>query len=166
MSHLSETAGLLVRDERGEYRSASPDEVLQAARHVMAHRVRRGTSFKTPQIAREYLSLKLADREHEVFTMILLDNQHRLIETVELFRGTIDGAAVYPREVVKEALTRNASAVMFAHNHPSGLPEPSAADRSLTERLKQALALIDVRVLDHFVIGGNEIVSFAERGYL
>lgn len=166
MSHLSETAGLLVRDECGEYRSASPEEVLHAARQVMAHRVRRGTSFKTPQIAREYLSLKLADREHEVFVMVLLDNQHRLIETVELFRGTIDGAAVYPREVVKEALMRNAGAVMFAHNHPSGLPEPSAADRSLTERLKQALALIDVRVLDHFVIGGNEIVSFAERGWL
>jgi DNA repair protein RadC len=159
-------AGLLVRDERGDYRRASPDEVLQAARNVLAKRVRRGTRFTAPQAVREYLSVKLGDREHEVFLVVMLDNQHRLIEACEMFRGTIDGASVYPREVVKEALTHNAAAVILAHNHPSGVAEPSAADRTLTERLKAALAVVDIRVLDHFVVGGDTCVSFAERGWV
>jgi DNA repair protein RadC len=101
-----------------------------------------------------------------VFAVLFLDNQHRLIEYVELFRGTIDAAAVYPREVVKETLSRNAAAVIFAHNHPSGSVEASQADRMLTDRLKQALALVDVRVLDHIIVAGNATVSFAERGWL
>jgi DNA repair protein RadC len=169
MSHIpSRDASdvLLVCDDRGEYRAATADEVLAHARQVMARRVRRGTTLSSPQVAQDYLRLQLGDREHEVFAMLLLDSQHRLIEFVELFRGTIDGAAVYPREVVKEALARNAAAVILAHNHPSGVAEPSAADRALTERLKQALALVDVRVLDHLVIGAESVVSFAERGHL
>ena len=166
MSQLSQSAGLLVRDVLGDYRPASPEEVLEAARKVIAQRVRRGTALTSPQVARDFLKFKLADREHEVFVVVMLDSQHRVIEALELFRGTIDAASVYPREVVKEALARNAAAVMFAHNHPSGVAEPSAADRALTERLKQALSLVDVRVLDHFVVAGNDVVSFSERGWL
>lgn len=109
--------------------------------------------------------MKLGSLEHEVFVVLMLDTRHRLIEALEISHGTIDGATVYPREVVKAALTRNAAALIFAHSHPPGLPEPSAADRLLTERLQQALRLIDVRVLDHLVVG-DTIVSFAERGYL
>jgi len=165
-SSIQFAAGLLVRDERGDYRRASPDEVLHAARNVLAKRVRRGTMFSAPKAVQEFLTVKLGDREHEVFMIILLDNQHRLIQACEMFRGTIDGASVYPREVVKEALTHNAAAVIFAHNHPSGVAEPSAADRALTERLKAALAVVDIRVLDHFVVGGDSVVSFAERGLL
>lgn len=167
MSHIStESAGLLVRDVLGDYRPASPEEVLHEARKVIARRVKRGTTFASPQVAREFLSVKLADREHEVFVLVMLDTQHRLIEALEMFRGTIDGASVYPREVVKEALARNAAAVILAHNHPSGVGEPSAADRMLTERLKQALALVEVRVIDHLIVAGNDVTSFAERGWL
>jgi DNA repair protein RadC len=165
-SSIQFAAGLLVRDERGDYRRASPAEVLHAARNVLAKRVRRGTKFSAPQAVREFLTVKLGHLEHEVFMVILLDNQHQLIEACEMFRGTIDGASVYPREVVKEALTHNAAAVIFAHNHPSGVPEPSAADRALTERLKAALAVVDIRVLDHFVVGGESVISFAERGWI
>jgi len=128
--------------------------------------LRRGDTFSDPRTVREFLCAKLAGIPHEVFAVLFLDSQHRLIEYAELFRGTIDAAAVYPREVVKETLARNAAAVIFAHNHPSGLPEPSAADRLLTHRLKDALKLVDVRTLDHFVIGGMQTVSFAERGWL
>ncbi|NGY05950.1 RadC family protein [Solimonas terrae] len=170
MSHLNfsrdASTDLFVRDACGEYRTATADEVLQRARQVLARRVRRGTTFSSPQVARDYLSLMLGTREHEVFVSVMLDAQHRLIEVLELFRGTIDGAAVYPREVVKEALARNAAATIFCHNHPSGVAEPSAADRALTERLKTALALVEVRVLDHLVVAGDSVVSFAERGIL
>jgi DNA repair protein RadC len=103
---------------------------------------------------------------HEVFACIYLDNQHRVLAFDELFRGTIDGASVYPREVVKAALKRNAAALILAHNHPSGVAEPSAADRQLTRRLKDALALVDIRVLDHVVVGDGETVSLAERGWV
>lgn len=169
MSHTNSrdaSTVLLVRDACGEYRAATPDEVMDQARQVLSRRVRRGTTFSSPGIARDYLRLMLGAREHEVFVVVTLDSQHRLIEVIEMFRGTIDAAAVYPREVVKEALVRNASTVILAHNHPSGVAEPSAADRVLTDRLKAALALVDVRVLDHLVVGGDTIVSFAERGWI
>lgn len=110
--------------------------------------------------------LRMAGYEREVFAVLLLDSQHRLIACEELFFGTIDAAAVYPREVVKLTLSRNAAAVIFAHNHPSGIPEPSSADRRITERLVNALATVDVSVLDHLVIGQVDVVSFAERGWL
>jgi DNA repair protein RadC len=115
---------------------------------------------------RDYLRTKLAHFEHEVFVTILLDSQHRLLQYLELFRGTLAQTSVYPREVVKVALTHNAAALIFAHNHPSGVAEPSRADELLTQALKQALALVDVRVLDHFVVAGADTVSFAERGLL
>ena len=115
---------------------------------------------------RHAFGIPSASFEHEVFAALFLDSQHRLIEYVELFRGTIDQASVYPREVVKEALRLNAAAVVFSHNHPSGSPEPSQADRVLTQRLKEALALVDVRTLDHIVVGGAVTTSFAECGLL
>ena len=169
MSHVStssESSSLLVRDALGEYRPATADEVLVAARQVIGRRVRRGTSFTSPRIARDFLRMKLGTLDHEVFAVLMLDAQNRLIEYVELFRGTIDSAAVYPREVVKETLARNAAAVLLAHCHPSGVAEPSRADELLTQRLKDALALVDVRVLDHLIVAGEEVASFAERGLL
>jgi len=157
---------LLVRDQQGTYRPASADEVLHAARRVLSRRGRRGCAFSSPQVVRDFLRLKLGALEHEVFAMLLLDAQNRLIDYQEMFRGTVTQTSVYPREVVKEALSRNAAAAIFAHNHPSGAPEPSHADEMLTRTLKQALGLVDVRVLDHFIVAGDAIQSFAERGLI
>ena len=162
----SESIELLVRDAKGEYRLATSDEVLKAARQVIGRRVRRGTSMASPQLVRDFLRTKLAELPHEVFVALLLDSQNRLIQYVELFRGTLAQTSVYPREVVKAALAHNAAAMILAHNHPSGVAEPSRADELLTQSLKQALALVDVRVLDHFVVAGADTVSFAERGLL
>ena len=120
----------------------------------------------SPSAVRDYLRLTLANKEHEVFVVILLDAQNRVIEAEELFRGTLTQTSVYPREVVKTALRRNAAAVIFAHNHPSGIAEPSHADQVLTQSLKQALSLVDVKVLDHFVVAGTGVLSFAESGLL
>jgi DNA repair protein RadC len=157
---------LLVRDALGVYRPATGDEVLKAARQVIGRRVRRGTTLTSPDVVRDYLRTKLATFEHEVFVTLLLDSQHRLIQYLELFRGTLAQTSVYPRDVVKAALAHNAAAMILAHNHPSGVAEPSRADELLTQALKQALSLVDVRVLDHFVVAGADIVSFAERGLL
>lgn len=134
-------------------------------RHVLADMVN-GDVLSSPQAVRQYLALHLAAREHEVFAGLFLDNRHRVIEYTELFRGTIDSAAVYPREVVKHCLARNAAAVIFAHNHPSGVAEPSDTDVRLTRKLSDALALIDVRVLDHLIIGRGVQTSLAERGLM
>ena len=169
MSHNTphhDSTELLVRDALGQYRHATGDEVLKAARQVIGRRVRRGTAMTSPQTVRDYLRTKLAVLEHEVFVALLLDSQHRLIEYIELFRGTLAQTSVYPREVVKVALARNAAAMILAHNHPSGVAEPSRADELLTQCLKQALSLVDVRVLDHFIVTGDETTSFAERGLL
>lgn len=125
-----------------------------------------GVPFLSTRATRDWLRLHLAGQEREVFMALYLDNQHRLITHEALFSGTINSVGVHPREVVKSALKHNAAAVVFAHNHPSGYPEPSPSDRQITTRLQQALALVDVRVLDHFVIGGTEMVSFSERGWL
>ncbi len=148
------------------HRPASPDEILDAARHVLALRVRRGTHLTSPRLVRDFLTLRIADRPHEVFTLLYLDTRHRLIHCEDLFRGTLDGASVHPREVVKEALKHNAAAVILAHNHPSGVAEPSQADELITHRLREALALVDIRVLDHLIIAGGEITSLAERGVI
>ena len=163
---LSLDSSLLVRDAQGCYLLASADQILAAARQVIDQKNPRGTLFTSPALVKDYLRTKLASFEHEVFAALFLDSQHRLIEYFELFRGTIDAAAVYPREVVKAVLRLNAAAVTFAHNHPSGSPGPSQADRTLTQRLRDALALVDVRTLDHVVVGGAATVSFAERGLL
>ena len=125
-----------------------------------------GIELPSPNRTREFLRVLLGDRKAEVFGCLYLDNRHRVIETAELFQGTIDGAAVYPRVVVQQALTLNAAAVMFFHNHPSGVAEPSHADEAITRRLKDALALVDIRVLDHFIVTAGESLSFAERGLL
>lgn len=122
--------------------------------------------LSTPDAVRDYLRLRLAERQHEVFTVVFLDSQHRVIETVEMFRGTLSQTAVYPREVVIEALRRNAAAVILCHNHPSGVTDPSVADQFLTKALAGALELVDVRVLDHFIVTRSQTVSFAERGLL
>ena len=119
-----------------------------------------------PQATRAYLSMHMARGEHEIFACLFLDNRNRVIVFEELFRGTIDGATVYPREVVKAALRHNAAAVILAHNHPSGVAEPSGADRDITKRLIAALDLVDIRVLDHLVIGRENITSLAERGMM
>jgi DNA repair protein RadC len=145
-------------------REASFEEIISAAREQMSRRVRRGTQLTSPKATRDYLTLKLGTLEREVFAVIFLDKRHRLISYQEMFLGTIDGATVHPREVVKEALKQNAAAVILAHPHPSGVAEPSQADELITNRLKEALSLIDVRILDHIIVAGGDTVSFAERG--
>jgi len=140
--------------------------VIELARRGLAEELRQGVSLTSPQAVRDYLRLTLEARPYEVFMVLYVDAQNRVIAIDELFRGTLSQTSVYPREVVKLALSHNAAGVIFAHNHPSGLAEPSRADELLTSALKQALALVDVKVLDHFVIGRGAAVSFAERGLL
>jgi len=154
-----------VRDGSRRYRPAEAHEVLDAAAELLAPRVI-GQVLGSPRDSQDFLRSRLAGLEHEIFGALFLDNRHRALAFEELFRGTINGTAVYPREVVKRALAHNASAVILVHNHPSGDPEPSRADETLTQRLKQALELIDIRVLDHLVVGREGVVSFAERGLL
>ena len=161
---MQEPSRLYVRNNNGRYTVATADRVVEAARTVAEQRVQRGQSFSDPAKASQYFQDMLGCLEREVFAAAYLDTRHRLIEYVELFQGTIDGAEVHPREVVKRALRCNAAAVILAHNHPSGTVEPSAADRAVTARLKQALALIDVRLLDHVVVAGGNSASFAARG--
>ncbi|MBV6417180.1 MAG: hypothetical protein CMLOHMNK_01819 [Steroidobacteraceae bacterium] len=152
--------------DSGELRRAETDEVLAAARGILRRRVRRGTPLTSPALTQSYLVQRFGQTEHEVFALLLLDARHRLIDCLELFRGTIDGASVHPREVVKEALRHNAAACLLAHNHPSGIAEPSQADELITRRLREALALVDIRVIDHIIVAGGDAISFAERGLL
>ena len=159
-------SSLLVRDVAGDYRPASADEVLLAAQRVLASQLRGSEVLNSPQVVRDFLRVKLGALEHEVFAVIHLDAQHRVIDYVEMFRGTVSQTSVYPREVVKEALAKNSAALLLVHNHPSGVAEPSRADEMLTQTLKTALALVDVRVLDHLIVAGNTIMSFAERALL
>ena len=149
----------------GEAKYVQLQAVLEMSRRYLAEKLKRGDPLTDPDAVRHYLTSKLRDYRFEVFACLFLDNRHRVIQYEELFRGTIDGASVHPREVVRRALYHNAAAIIFAHNHPSGVAEPSQADERITQKLKEALQLIDVRVLDHFVIG-DHIVSFAERGLL
>src|ERR1039457_2277996 len=143
------------------------DEVIRMAVSILNHRFGlKRASLNSPGAVRDYLRLTLADREHEVFVCVSLDAQNRVIAVDELFRGTLTQTSVYPREVVKAALHHNCAAVILAHNHPSGVAEPSHADQLLTANLKQTLALVDVKVLDHFIIAADQTLSFAERGLL
>ena len=145
----------------------SEGEVLAKALEIIENRLRKpGEAMSSPQIVKHLLMINLAELEHEVFVALFLDGQHRVIQYTEMFRGTLNQTSVYPREVVKEALRLNAGAVIFAHNHPSGMPEPSRADEMLTKTLQEALALVDVKVLDHVIVGGTTTVSFAERGLI
>ena len=150
----------------GPVKYAQLQAAAELARRVAQENLQRGQVLTNPDLTRDYLMRQLADRSYEVFAVLLLDSQHRVIQFVELFRGTIDSASVYPREVVSLVLEKKAAAVIVCHNHPSGIAEPSQADRRITERLKNALATIDVSLLDHMVVGDQEIVSFAERGWI
>jgi DNA repair protein RadC len=160
------SVSLLAQMDDGNTRPATADEIISAAREHLSRRVRRGFTLSSPRATRDYLTLKLGQLEHEVFVVIFLDKRHRVISYQEMFRGTIDGASVHPREVVKEALKLNAAAIIVAHPHPSGVAEPSQADELITHRLRDALALVEIRVLDHIIVAGGDTVSFAERGLL
>jgi DNA repair protein RadC len=156
-------------DRPDEYRLLRPvtiDEVFAFVRQELERQFFRPDALTSPEHTKRYLIAELAREEREVFAVLFLDNRHRPLALEKLFYGTIDGCSVHPREVVRRALQMNAAATIFSHNHPSGVPEPSAADRALTAKLKEALALIDVRVLDHIIVAGTETVSFAERGLL
>jgi len=150
----------------GEAKYVQLQASLEITQRYLAEILKRGDALTSPQQTQLYLSSVLRDRQREAFYILFLDNQNRVIGDEILFEGTIDAASVYPREVVKRALHHNAAAVILAHNHPSGVAEPSQSDRRITRRLADALALVDIRVLDHFVVGDGEIVSFAERGWM
>ncbi len=157
---------LFTIDDNGQFQLASAGQVIEAALAILDEKVMRNGLISAPADSSAFFSLRLGSLEHEVFAAIFLDAQNRVIEYIELFRGTLTQTSVYPREVVKTSLRLNAAAVIFAHNHPSGVPEPSRADENLTKVLKDALALVDVRVLDHVVVAGGASVSFAQRGLL
>ena len=150
----------------GPARYAVLQAALELTRRHYQELMMTGSALANPRATRDFLRMRLRDLPHEVFCCVYLDNRHRVIAFEELFRGTIDGASVHPREVVKQALARNAAAVILVHNHPSGLAEPSQADELITRRLKEALGLVDIRVLDHLVVGDAVCESFAERGLL
>ena len=150
----------------GPAKFAQLQAVLEMARRHLAERIRRDSALESPQAVRDYLKARLRHEPHELFACLFLDAKHRALAFEVLFHGTIDGASVYPRQVVKRALAQNAAAVILTHNHPSGVAEPSQADRQLTRRLTDALALIDVRVLDHFIVGDGEPLSMAEHGWI
>ena len=174
LSHFGSLRALLTASQEdfcaipglGPAKYAQLQATLEMARRHLGEPLERGKPLTDPAATRKYLLARLRDMPHEVFSCLYLDNRHRVIAFEELFRGTIDGATVHPREVVRAALKHNAAALIFAHNHPSGVAEPSDADRRLTRRLADALALVDIRVLDHFVVGDGEVASFAERGWL
>ena len=162
----ADLAGFSAHAGLGPATYAQLQAVLEMGRRHLWERLQRGEALGSPDDTRQFLLARLRHYPHEVFACLLLDNRHRVIAFEELFRGTIDAASVYPREVVKLALARNAAAVILAHNHPSGIAEPSRADELLTRRLRDALGLVDIRLLDHFVVGDGETVSFAERGLI
>ena len=174
LSEFGGLRGLLKSEQRafcatpglGPAKYAQLQAVLELARRYLGEELARGEPLRTAADTRRYLQMWLRDHPHEVFCGLFLDSRHRVLACEELAQGTLAGATVYPREVLKRTLALNAAAVIFAHNHPSGVAEPSLADKQLTARLKEALAAIDVRVLDHFVIGDGEAVSFCELGLL
>ena len=150
----------------GDAKFAQLQAVFEMTRRALKERLQEGTSLTSPQEVKDYLTLSLGGLEHEVFVVLFLDARNRLLAAEEMFRGTLTQTSVYPREVAKRALTYNAAAAILAHNHPSGNPEPSQADRMLTRTLKEALALVDVQVLDHIVIAGRQTRSLAEHGLM
>ena len=169
MKSKQNPAELYVQDAEGNYslnRPARAEEIITLAESILRERVRRGEPLTDPTATKRWLVARLSQCPREVFCVLYLDNRHRVIAFEELFHGTLDGCSVHPREVIKRALHYNCAAVIYAHNHPSGIAEPSDADRRLTQRLQDALSLVDIRTLDHIVIGGLSAVSFAERGWL
>lgn len=155
-----------VCDTQGSYFNVDAEEIIRAARAVAQTKMATGDFFTDPNTARNFFSVQLSGLDREVFGVAFLNTRHQLIKYEELFFGTIDGAEVHPREIVKAALNCNAAAVILTHNHPSDNPEPSAADRAVTSRIKQSLALVDVRVLDHIIVARTETVSMAEKGLI
>jgi len=162
--YRTELVSLLFAEEGSEDYVQELAVARELVRRSLEETLCKGNVLSSPAVVSDYFKVILNGREHEVFVALFLDTQHHLIAAEELFRGTLTQTSVYPREVVKRALAHNAAAVIFAHNHPSGVAEPSNSDVMLTNALKQALALVDVRVLDHFVVAGNGVVSMAERG--
>ncbi|WP_427500906.1 JAB domain-containing protein [Methylomonas sp. MED-D] len=161
--------GFIATEEAGQYlthRPVSSDEILAMANRLIRRKFARGRAITSPLEAAAFLPAQMAEYEHETFWALFLDNQHRILAFEKLFTGTLASASVYPREVVKRALQLNAAAIIFAHNHPSGTALPSQSDRDITRKLKEALALIEVAVLDHFVVGGDEVTSLAELGMI
>ncbi|MFQ2072943.1 RadC family protein [Aeromonas veronii] len=142
------------------------EDLLTIANQIARQKLAKGVAITDKHLAQQALQTLLQSREHEVFAILFLDNQHRILAYEELFRGTLSSASVYPREVVKRALALNAAALMLVHNHPSGHPEPSRADIEITQRLQSALSLVDIRTLDHLVVASNGVVSLKERGYM
>jgi DNA repair protein RadC len=149
----------------GPAKYAQLQAVIEMSKRFLSEKLERGEAITNPKLIRDYLLSRLRDYPYEVFACLFLDNQHRVIQYEELFKGTIDAASVYPREVLRRAMHHNAAALILAHNHPSGIAEPSQADMRITQKLKEALALIDVRILDHFIVG-DEVTSFVEQGLL
>lgn len=154
-----------VQDKNGEYHDIEQSALIKAAQECVRRTFAQGITLNSARASADYLQALLGGYEHEVFTVVWLDNQHKVIRHSELFRGTIDSASVYSREVVKDGLAANAAVVILAHNHPSGLSEPSTADKQITQRLKDALAMVDIRVLDHLIVG-ETVTSLAERGLI
>jgi len=171
LARFKDIAGLLAADLKGvkglgPAKRAQFEAVMELARRSLKGSMRSTDALTSPGAVRDYLRLAIANREHEVFVCLWLDAQHRVIACDETFRGTLTQTSVYPREIVKAGLKANAAAVIFAHNHPSGVAQPSQADELLTRNLKEALSLVDIKVLDHFVVAGQHALSFAERGLL
>jgi len=166
VEHADTVSTDFVRDAAVGLQSVPDSEILEAAFRILARRMAKGSVLTSPKDTQRYLTLRFAELEHEVFAIVYLTKRHRVIACEELFRGTIDGASVHPRIVVKNSLRHNAAAVIVAHNHPSGIAEPSQADEIITQRLKAALELVDIRLLDHIVTAGDSAVSFAQRGLL
>ena len=171
LARFKDVAGLFAADLRnvkglGPAKRAQFAAAMELARRSLKDDMRSANALTSPGAVRDYLRLAIADREHEVFVCLWLDAQHRVTSFDELFRGTLTQTSVYPREIVKAGLKANAAAVIFAHNHPSGVAQPSQADELLTRNLKDALSLVDIKVLDHFIVAGNQTLSFAERGLL
>jgi DNA repair protein RadC len=160
LANFSEINGL------GPAKFAQMQAVLELTRRALSEELKAGVALSSPQAVRQYLQLLLGRKPYEAFTVLFVDVKNRLIATEEMFRGTLTHTSVYPREVVKAALAHNAAGIILSHNHPSGTPEPSAADHSLTQALRQALELVDVRVLDHFIVAARDVYSFAENGRL
>ena len=154
-----------IRDKHGVYRSINHDTLIESAKQCVLNKFKTGFMISSPATAESYVQTLLADRDHEIFAVLFLDNRHRVLDYQEMFRGTVDGTSVYPREVVKEALARNAAAVLLVHNHPSGVAEPSQADERITRQIKAALDLVDIRVVDHLIVG-KTVTSMASRGLL
>lgn len=173
LANLNGLGGLLASPENlqnikglGPAKIAQLAAVMEVARRCLKEDLRSASALTSPGAVRDYLRLAISSREHEVFVCLWLDAQHRVIASEELFRGTLTQTSVYPREIVKAGLKANAAAVIFAHNHPSGVAQPSQADELLTRNLKEALSLVDIKVLDHFIVAGHQTLSFAERGLL